>query len=345
MPRPEHILRSPAGSGTPPARERRPEDGGSRPVRQLRFVTQSPAEALEVLERVYAVRRMDVTPDAPFSMRQAVGAMERMSLERVHLTGAPSAGLIDAPGVLRVARLLGGRLDFTDGTRTVPGPGPFLFPQRRYTCRWDDLDLLTLSLDHSAVEAHAADLLGIEDFRLRFTGAEAVSPGMARYLTTTMSTFGRHHLGNEEAMGRVLARREAFRSLATAVLHAFPGTFLDRSDVPVPERPAPAAVRRAVELMHERAGEDIGLAEIAQAARLSPRGLQAAFRRELGTTPLAHLRAVRLEAAHRELLATAPEEGGSVASVASRWGFSHTGRFAAAYRARYGVNPAVTLRT
>lgn len=345
MPRPDHTVGFPAGSSMASAGEW-PSEGGRRPpVQQLRFITQSPAEALEVLERVYAVRRMEVAPDAPFSMSQAMGAVERVSLERVHLTGAPATGLIDAPGVLRVARVLGGRLAFTDSTRTVPGPRPFLLPQRRYTCRWEELDLLTLSLDLSAVEAHAADLLGIEDFRLRFTGAETVSPGMALYLTTTMATFGQHQLSNEEAMGRPLARMEAFRSLATAVLHAFPGTFLDRSVVPVPERPAPAGVRRAVEFVQERAAEDIGLAEIAQAARLSPRGLQAAFRRELGTTPLAHLRAVRLEAAHRELQLSDPQEGASVASVASRWGFTHTGRFAAAYRERYGVNPAVILRS
>ena len=335
----------PAGSSTSSARERRSANGDGPPVRQLRFVTQNPAEALEVLERVYDLRRMEVDPDAPFSMSQAMGTMERVSLERVHLTGAPTAGVVDAPGVLRVARVLGGRLAFTDGTGTVPGPRPFLFPQRLYTCRWEELDLLTLSLDHSAVEAHAAELLGVEDFRVRFTGADAVSPGMAHYLATTVATFGQHQLTNEEAMGRPLARTEAFRSLATTVLHAFPGTFLDRLAVPAPERPAPAGVRRAVEFMEEHAAQDIGLAEIARAARLSPRGLQAAFRRELGTTPLAHLRGVRLDAAHRELVATDPQEGGSVASVANRWGFTHTGRFAASYRARYGVNPATTLRT
>ncbi|MFC6258517.1 hypothetical protein ACFP5Z_15825 [Kocuria oceani] len=31
--------------------------------------------------------------------------------------------------------------------------------------------------------------------------------------------------------------------------------------------------------------------------------------------------------------------------VAARWGFTHRGRFAAAYRDRYGRSPAVTLRT
>ncbi|MFC6258767.1 hypothetical protein ACFP5Z_17115 [Kocuria oceani] len=33
-----------------------------------------------------------------------------------------------------------------------------------------------------------------------------------------------------------------------------------------------------------------------------------------------------------------------MAEVAGRWGFTHRGRFAAAYRERFGENPAATLR-
>ncbi|WP_255344740.1 MULTISPECIES: helix-turn-helix domain-containing protein [unclassified Actinoplanes] len=31
--------------------------------------------------------------------------------------------------------------------------------------------------------------------------------------------------------------------------------------------------------------------------------------------------------------------------MAARWGFANTGRFAAAYRAAYGVSPSETLRS
>ena len=34
----------------------------------------------------------------------------------------------------------------------------------------------------------------------------------------------------------------------------------------------------------------------------------------------------------------------SVSEVATRWGFTHLGRFAGAYRLRYGVPPSQTLR-
>ncbi|MUN63776.1 helix-turn-helix domain-containing protein [Kocuria sediminis] len=88
--------------------------------------------------------------------------------------------------------------------------------------------------------------------------------------------------------------------------------------------------------------EPIGLPEIAAAARLSPRGLQAAFRRHLDTTPTGYLRTARIDAAHTDLLAASGAQ--TVAEVAARWGFAHPGRFAAAYRDHYGETPAETLR-
>ncbi|MEX5302817.1 helix-turn-helix domain-containing protein [Kocuria sabuli] len=56
-------------------------------------------------------------------------------------------------------------------------------------------------------------------------------------------------------------------------------------------------------------------------------------------------RAGRLEAAHADLLAADPTTGSTVAEVAARWGFAHQGRFAAAYRPRYGQAPSTTLHT
>ncbi|MCM3688630.1 helix-turn-helix transcriptional regulator [Kocuria rosea] len=341
-PSPRSTDRSAAGWRAP---GRPPEQvAGTPEVERLRFTTCDKDEGIDVLERVYAIRRIQVAPDGPFTMTQGACSVEGMSLERAQLAGAPMGALVDATGVVRVGQVLAGRLDFTDRTRATPGPVPFLFPVRPYACRWNDLDLLTVSLDLAAVQAHAAGLLGVDELGLRFTGAEPVSPAMARYLAGVVRAAGRDQLGNEAAMANRLLRAEAFRSLATAVLHAFPGTFLDRQAQAVEERPSPAGVRRAVAYMEEHLGEDIGLAEIAAAARMSPRGLQAAFRREVGATPMAHLRALRLEAVHADLLAAGPGAGAGVADIASRWGFVHPGRFAAAYRTRYGQNPAATLR-
>ncbi|MEV6995503.1 helix-turn-helix transcriptional regulator [Streptomyces sp. NPDC093228] len=76
----------------------------------------------------------------------------------------------------------------------------------------------------------------------------------------------------------------------------------------------------------------ITVAQIAAAAHVTPRALQYAFRRHLDTTPLAHLRGVRLAEAHRDLVAADPAEASTVTGIAARWGFYHPGRFASLYR-------------
>ena len=106
----------------------------------------------------------------------------------------------------------------------------------------------------------------------------------------------------------------------------------------------PQPLRRALVFIDENAADPITLNEIAGAARLSPRGLQAAFRRHLKTTPLGYLRSIRLERAHRDLQGAEPGDGASVAALAAKWGFIHLGRFATEYRRRFGVYPSQTLR-
>ena len=103
-------------------------------------------------------------------------------------------------------------------------------------------------------------------------------------------------------------------------------------------------VRLACQFMRAHAHLDIGLDDIARAASLSNRGLQHAFKRQLDTTPLAYLRAVRLTRAHDELLATPPGPRMTVNEIARRWHFSHHSRFAALYRETYGHYPAEAMR-
>jgi transcriptional regulator GlxA family with amidase domain len=67
-----------------------------------------------------------------------------------------------------------------------------------------------------------------------------------------------------------------------------------------------------------------------------------AFRRFRNTTPMAHLRAIRLELARNELI-NAGRQGLSVAAVANAFGFGHLGRFAYDYKERFGESPSETL--
>lgn len=279
-------------------------------------------------------------------MRVSTAGVGPVSLERVCWQGAPAGGVGEHPGVLRVGQVLGGTVKVSDGRDAVVGQGPFLLPRGPYLSRWEDLDILTLSLDAAVVQDQARALLGSETLQLEFAGATPVSPALGRYWSVSVTHLGRILHSGEEAMSNPLLQVEMTRSLVIALLHTFPNSFLERLRAPASEpRTGSGGVRRAVAFIDAHLGDPIGLAEIAAAARMSPRGLQAAFRREKETTPLGYLRAGRLEAAHAELVAADPATGVSVAVIAARWGYAHSGRFAAAYRDRYGQAPSVTLHT
>jgi transcriptional regulator GlxA family with amidase domain len=105
---------------------------------------------------------------------------------------------------------------------------------------------------------------------------------------------------------------------------------------------APFFVRRAERFMAENARQAIDLEDLADVAGVSARALQMGFRRFRNTTPMAYLRAVRLELARVEL-ARARWNGLFVASIAHLCGFEHLGRFAAHYKARFGEPPSQTV--
>ncbi|GHF76419.1 transcriptional regulator [Kitasatospora xanthocidica] len=107
----------------------------------------------------------------------------------------------------------------------------------------------------------------------------------------------------------------------------------------------PPAVRRAKAFCEEHVHEAVSVADIALAARASLPSLREGFRTHLNTTPRAYLRQLRLDHAHRDLLAIAGGQAqGTVTDVACRWGFTHLGRFSAAYRKSFGQPPSETLR-
>ncbi|WP_157682650.1 AraC family transcriptional regulator [Nocardioides scoriae] len=101
-------------------------------------------------------------------------------------------------------------------------------------------------------------------------------------------------------------------------------------------------VRRAAELLEGRPEEPWTTVGLAAEVHLSVRALQAGFQRDLGTTPMAHLRAVRLRRAHRVLREADPGST-TVQAVAVGLGLLHQGRFAAQYREAFGETPSQTL--
>lgn len=157
-----------------------------------------------------------------------------------------------------------------------------------------------------------------------------------------LATHIRHVAGAGRAFDTELIRRTTFATVVGAVLSVFP-VAASTATVEHPDH-LPAPLRRAVEFIRSRLVEGATVEEIADSARMSVRGVQAAFQRDLHRTPLGYLRQLRLVEAHDDLVHADPADGTTVEEIAALWGFSSSGRFAASYRAEYGVLPSATLR-
>jgi len=83
-------------------------------------------------------------------------------------------------------------------------------------------------------------------------------------------------------------------------------------------------------------------AELCAAAAVSARTLEYAFREELGLSPAAFIRRLRLHALRRALLASALGES-TVTELAYHLGFTQFGRLAGTYRRIFGEAPSATL--
>lgn len=103
---------------------------------------------------------------------------------------------------------------------------------------------------------------------------------------------------------------------------------------------SPGHVKRAADFMRAQAARPITMEQIAAAARVSPRTLQAGFQSFHGCSPFEYLRKLRLEGARRDLLD--PSIDAAISVIASRWGFRHPGVFAGRYREAFGEHPRDT---
>ncbi|WIB26678.1 AraC family transcriptional regulator [Curtobacterium sp. MCSS17_015] len=219
-----------------------------------------------------------------------------------------------------------------DGTRTVVRPGqPFLLAatvRYGFEAATSRVSMLHLSdrLLRAALAADGAQVVGPLRFRRTVSATELAD------LRRVLQSLGRT-ITDPDVTGR--QRAELNLRVARVVVGTFP--------VDVPATTSSERLRDALTYIQEHAHTVVTLADIAAAAGMSARGLQQSFNRSVGVSPLSHLRNVRLDAVHEELLGADPLSS-SVAEVARQWGFAHLGRFSGAYRERFGELPSATLR-
>jgi AraC-like DNA-binding protein len=103
----------------------------------------------------------------------------------------------------------------------------------------------------------------------------------------------------------------------------------------------PRGVKKAIDFIEANLGSPITVADLIAVSELSGRTLFKHFSDFVGTSPMAYLRARRLERVREELVSGKAD---SVTKAALRWGFTHLGRFAAEYCRMCGELPSATLR-
>ncbi|GAA2691909.1 helix-turn-helix transcriptional regulator [Actinoplanes palleronii] len=213
---------------------------------------------------------------------------------------------------------------------------------------------VTIRLDrvkHHVVKFPAATIittvgrLGVEPAAFQFHGTAPVSAAMNQHWLATAAYLTRGLAGPEPPLAYPLVLTAAIESAAAAAVAVFPNTTMTAGYTPGPGVVAPAVVRRAVAYIDAHAGEPITLADVATAAGIGVRGLQAAFARHRDSSPTGYLRRVRMERAHHDLQHGDRARGDTVAAIARRWGFATPGRFAADYHRLFGQPPSRTLRT
>ncbi|MGN6742117.1 MAG: helix-turn-helix domain-containing protein, partial [Amnibacterium sp.] len=165
------------------------------------------------------------------------------------------------------------------------------------------------------------------------------SPELAAYFHRVADLLTSSVFGQPAVYTRDLVRTHTIDMLTAVVVEAFDLT--NRSEEPTDRDTA--ILRRAIAELRAHLSDPISIPEVAAAAGVSVRGLQLVFERQLGVTPLLHLRNLRLEAA-REALLAAPDGGTTVAEVAQRFGYANAGRFSTHYRDAYGESPAAQIR-
>lgn len=311
---------------------------------RLRFDATDPVEASAQLLRVFSRHRLNL-PQRPrgFCARFRGDRLGALSVSSLSYGCEATLDIEPARAFVLVSLQLSGHGQVASSRgQAEGGPGlitidssPDTGVHKRYSA---DSMRLNVRIDRPRLEQLLVTLTGRASRRpIEFAPAMNPADGTAgRWCNALRLALG--YLGDR---GPELLTRRIEESLMLMLLSEHPHNQADalgHAGLPL----APRHVRRAEEYMREHVEQPLTLAAIAQASGVSVRALSDAFRRFRDTTPMRHLRDLRLDAVHA--LLRDGDERITVADAAGRHGFVQLGRFAAEYQRRFGELPSRTLR-
>jgi AraC-like DNA-binding protein len=320
------------------------------PGRATGFSTRDPLDAKIRTEKMLNCGHRMVVLDraSPFRARVSYASMDGFGL--MSSTYGPPVEIVCTPPIpwVTVSFIAGGPAAFAQPGADVALVGSsraaVLAYDRGVTMRWPaGAEQLMVTIAKSRIEKFLRRLLN-EPLRepVRFEN-ELDLDGDGRGVVAAVSTLRRALATCGPGGPSPVLAAEVEHSVVSALLFGQRHNYTD-AIFATPALPSSRVVGRVVELIESSADTAFTVADLAAFAGVSERSLHAAFRRQLGASPMAYVRRLRLEQVHEELLRLEPNGTHTVTEVALRHGFAHGGRFAAAYRARFGESPSDTLR-
>jgi AraC-like DNA-binding protein len=221
--------------------------------------------------------------------------------------------------------------------------GLVLSPVQNHRVQWTaDAEQLHLKITRARLESHLADLVGkpvtkVIDFGFGVDLTSGPGRGLLRSVCFLAAELDRPAGLAEMPFARAQLEAYVLSSLLYAGRHQFSAVLADPHNVRRLGRLTPV-----LQYIEANAESDLTPETLARAARVSVRTLHAAFQQQLGESPMAYVRRIRLGRVRAELLRSDPSKV-RVTDVAMRWGFMHLSRFAEQYREQFNELPSVTL--
>ena len=242
---------------------------------------------------------------------------------------------------------LSGRCSYRVGAREfvcAAGRGCVVSPGLSLRSTWcSDTELIAVKVPRAVLERHLTDALErplTEPLRFEpefdcSSGARASLRALVEFLVTELDRY-------DALRHSPLWCAQMERAMALGLLSAQRHNYTEALEAKITDA-GPRYLSRAEAFIRANLANEIDIAAIASAAGVPERTLFAAYRKHKGLAPMAHYRALRLQAARDNL--AHPQSQDTVASIACRWGFYHLGHFSRDYYRRFGEKPSETLRT
>lgn len=298
--------------------------------------TADPVVAGDSLAEVLGSAAVRVEADFRYEQRSLVD--DGITVSRVASRGTGVELRMDGCADLVVISVRTGRAEMTcRATTFVLQPlEPVVIPfAEAAQLRWSEVafDLFNFPLSSFVRTLGAPD----GDITIRVPFLTSRSAELTALWHRLADLVARQVLDRPDVYSRDVVRSQLTDSLTAVTVEAFGMTNLQEDE----RLRDGEVVRRADAYIRDHLDSPITVPEIAAAALVSVRGLQAVFQRAQGSTPIAHLRRTRLREARAALLNPLP--GTTVGAVGRRVGYSNLGRFSAHYRDEFDEIPSRTL--